>query len=74
MAYVLINTEIGGEREVLKKLKNTDGVLDAYGLTGIYDIIAKVKADSPEKLMQVINDKLVFDKVHSKLTVVVSDN
>ncbi len=74
MAYVLLNIEIGAEREVLKKLRATDEVQEAFNLLGIYDIIARVKTDTPEKLTQVINEKLENDKVHSKLAIIVSEN
>jgi DNA-binding Lrp family transcriptional regulator len=73
MAYVLLNTEIGEEREILKKLRATDGVQEAFGLLGIYGIIARIKTDSEEKLTQFINGKLEIDKVHSKLTMIVSE-
>jgi glycosyltransferase involved in cell wall biosynthesis len=45
-AYVLLNTEIGSEREVLHTIKGIEGVQEAFGLWGIYDIIARVKADT----------------------------
>ena len=74
MAYVLLNTEIGAEREVLKKLRATDEVQEAFNLLGVYDIIARVKTDTPEKLTQVINEKLETGKIHSKLAIIVSEN
>jgi DNA-binding Lrp family transcriptional regulator len=73
MAYVLLNTEIGAEAEVLKMLQGIDGVQEAFNLWGIYDIIARVKADTTEKLKHIINERLEFSKVHSKLTVVVTE-
>jgi DNA-binding Lrp family transcriptional regulator len=73
MAYVLLNTEIGAEREVLDKLRSTEGVQEAFSLLGVYDIIARVKTDTTEKLKQMINEKLQISKVHSKLTIMVSD-
>jgi DNA-binding Lrp family transcriptional regulator len=72
-AYVLINTEIGSEREVLDKIKNIDGVQEAFMLWGVYDIIARIRADTMEKLTQIITSRLQIGKVHSKLTVTVTD-
>ena len=72
-AYVLLNTEIGAEREVLKNLKRIEGVQEAFNLTGIYDIIAKVKTDTADKLAQVVTEKLQVNKVHSKLTIIVTE-
>jgi DNA-binding Lrp family transcriptional regulator len=73
MAYVLLNTEIGSEREVLYAIKGIEGVQEAFGLWGIYDIIARVKAESLDKLNQIIGEKLQVIKVLSKLTVVVTE-
>ncbi len=73
VAYVLLNTEIGAEREVLKTLRTVEGVQEAFNLAGIYDIIARVKADNMDRLNQIITEKLQVGRVHSKLTVVVTD-
>ena len=72
-AYVLLNTEIGSERDVLQAVKGVEGVQEAFTLWGVYDIIARVKADSSEKLTHIVNNKLQLKKVHSKLTVVVTE-
>ncbi len=72
-AYVLLNTEIGSERDVLQAIKGVEGVQEAFTLWGVYDIIAHVKADSSEKLTHIINNRLQLNKVHSKLTVVVTE-
>ncbi len=72
-AYVLLNTEIGSERDVLQAVKGVEGVQEAFTLWGVYDIIAHVKADSYEKLTHIVNNRLQLNKVHSKLTVVVTE-
>ena len=58
MAYVLLNTEIGSETEVIKALKKLEGVESAFNLWGIYDIIASIKTDSMEKLTDIVNKRL----------------
>jgi DNA-binding Lrp family transcriptional regulator len=73
MAYVLFSTEIGAERDVLKALKKTEGVQEAFNLMGLYDVIANVKADTMNKLTKIINNQLQISKVHSKLTVIVTE-
>jgi DNA-binding Lrp family transcriptional regulator len=47
-AFVLINVESGAEEDIVRELKNIEGVVEAYFSYGVYDIIAKVKADSME--------------------------
>ncbi len=73
MAYVLMNTEIGSERAVLRQIRNVVGVQDAFCLWGIYDVIALVRADTMEELTNIINNDLQISKIHSKLTVVVTE-
>ncbi len=73
MAYVLLNAEIGSEREVLNAVKTVDGVQEAFYLWGVYDIIARIKADTMDKLSQIINDRLMVRRVHTKLTVIITE-
>jgi DNA-binding Lrp family transcriptional regulator len=71
-AFVLINTEIGSEADVLKDLKKVEGVEEAYAVYGVYDIIARVKADTMDKLKETVTWKVRrLDKVRSTLTMIV---
>ena len=73
-AYVLLNTEIGAGAEVVEELKKVEGVESAFNLWGVYDIIASIKADSMDNLSHIINSRIEkIDKVHSKLTMIVSE-
>jgi len=72
VAFVLINSEIGSEGEVLNELKKVDGVEEAYSVYGVYDIIAKVRAESMEKLKDIVTWKIRrINKVRSTLTMIV---
>ena len=53
-AFILINTEIGSEQKVLEKLKTIAGVQEAHKLNSIYDIAAKVYAESIDQLRETI--------------------
>ncbi len=73
-AYVLLNTEIGAEAEVVRELKKVEGVESTFNLWGVYDVIANVRADSLAGLSEIINRKIErIRKIHSKLTMIVSD-
>jgi DNA-binding Lrp family transcriptional regulator len=73
-AYVLLNTEIGAENQVLKALKKIEGVREAYNLWGVYDIIANVKADNMKKLEYIVTKKIEkIGKINSKLTMIISE-
>jgi DNA-binding Lrp family transcriptional regulator len=72
VAFVLINAEIGSEEEVLKELRKVEGVEEAYIVYGVYDIIAKIKADSMDKLKDIVTWSVRrLNKVRSTLTMIV---
>jgi DNA-binding Lrp family transcriptional regulator len=74
MAYVLLNTEIGSELNVLGALKKVEGVEEAHNLWGVYDIIASVRADTMDKLKAIINKKIEkLGKVNAKLTMIITE-
>ncbi|MFW6117823.1 MAG: Lrp/AsnC family transcriptional regulator [Thermoproteota archaeon] len=71
-AFVLINTEIGSEAEVLEDLKEVEGVNEAYTVYGVYDIIARVRADTMDNLKEIVTWRIRrLDKVRSTLTMIV---
>lgn len=73
-AFVLINTEVGGEGEVLKALLQIDGVEEAYVVYGVYDIVAKIKAPDIESLKKIVTTNIrKLSKVKSTLTMIVVD-
>lgn len=72
-AFILINTEIGSEEEVLKKLTGIGGVKEAYMVYGVYDIIAKIEAEDLDKLKDIVTWKIRrLDKVRSTITMIVA--
>ena len=74
IAFVLINAEIGSESEVLAELKKVEGIEEAYSVYGVYDVIAKVKADSMDKLKDIVTWRIRrLNKVRSTLTMIVID-
>ena len=71
-AFVLINTEIGSESDVLKELKKVEGVDDSFAVYGVYDIVARVTADTMDKLKETVTWRIRrLDKVRSTLTMIV---
>lgn len=75
--YVLINSDLGSDVEIITKIKE---ILDkesslkyeVQGVYGVYDIIIKITSDSMELLRSVITNKIrKIDKVYSTLTMMV---
>lgn len=57
-AFVLINSELGMEKDLLDELKGIENVKEAYYLYGLYDVIAKVEASTMEDVKETINGKI----------------
>ena len=71
-AYILINVETGSEVEVLEALRKIENVREAHGVYGVYDLIARVEAESMERLKEIITWKIRrLDKVRSTLTMMI---
>jgi len=72
MAFVLINTEMGSENEILDSLQKIGNVKNAYVVYGVYDVIALVEADTMDQLKDIITWKIRrLSKVRSTLTTMV---
>lgn len=72
IAFVLINAEIGSEEEVLKAVQGIEGVEEAHIVYGVYDIVAKIKAESMNKLKDIVTWHIRrINKVRSSLTMIV---
>jgi DNA-binding Lrp family transcriptional regulator len=68
-AFVFINTEPAAMPEVLKQVKEIEGVKEAEMLYGVYDIVVKVKAETMDQLKHVIAYNIrALPNVHSTQT------
>ena len=72
VAFVLINTDMGTMEEVLKDLVNIEGIKEAYSVYGVHDIIAKVEAETMDKLKEVVTWQIrKLDSIRTSLTLIV---
>jgi len=71
LVYVLLNTEPSQMESVLEEVKEIDGVEEAYMVYGVYDICAKVKTESPQKLKGIVQKIRSQNNVSSTLTLMV---
>lgn len=72
IAYVMINTEVGTMEKVHEAIKKINGVTEAYMVYGIYDIIAKINAETMERLKEIVTwDIRRLESVRSTITMVV---
>ncbi|MGD0549126.1 MAG: Lrp/AsnC ligand binding domain-containing protein [Candidatus Bathyarchaeia archaeon] len=75
MAFVFMNIDTGGEQEVLKQLQGIANVKEAYLVYGVYDLVARIEAETMEKLKEIVTWKVRrLDKVRSTLTTIVMES
>ena len=58
IAYVLVQSTIGHEMEVLSDLLKIDLVKEAKGTFGYYDILVKIEAPSEKQIENVVTKKI----------------
>ncbi len=75
-AFVLINTnDCTNDDLLLTQLKKIDGISEAYKVSGIYNILVKVEAETMDKVAKVVNHRLKnLKNIQSTLTMVAIRN
>ncbi|MDG6996841.1 MAG: Lrp/AsnC ligand binding domain-containing protein [Nitrososphaerota archaeon] len=75
MAFVLINADLGAEEDLVRELRSIEHVKEVYVVYGVYDIVAKIEADTMEKVKETITWKIRrLEKVRSTLTMIVVES
>lgn len=70
-AYVLVNVEIGAESRIVNDLKKIPEIMEAWVVYGVYDIVVKVKAESPERLKETVSERIrKIEGVRNTLTLI----
>lgn len=58
IAYVLVKSKIGHEMDVMNDILKIDGIKEAMGTYGVYDIFVKVQATTRNEIEQIITKKI----------------
>jgi len=75
MAYVLINTEPKHMENVVSTLEKLDAVVEIFPVYGVYDVVAKVQADTMDKLKDIVTWKVrSLDDVRSTITMLILED
>ena len=70
--FVFVNTELGMESQALQKLRKMRGVIEAYMLNGVHDIVALVEVDSVDLMKEVVTETIRrIEGVRSTLSMIV---
>lgn len=76
-AFILLNSDLGSDQEIVTKIKEILNVekglkFEVQGVYGIYDIVVKIESENADHLRSVITNKIrKIDKVQSTLTMMV---
>ena len=72
-AFVFLNCDAGAEKSIIMQMKNIFGVSQASGVSGIYDIVAEVNADSEKGVAGIVRKFRSLDRIRSCLTMIVAE-
>jgi DNA-binding Lrp family transcriptional regulator len=71
-AFILIETVVGKNRDVVAKIQQIKGIKSADSVTGPYDAVAVIEADSMTEIGDIITAKLhTIDGVYRTATCLV---
>ncbi len=74
-AYVLMNCELGSEKDLIVLLNEVDGVKEAHGTLGLYDIVVQIESDSEEKIREIVTGTIrKMSKIQSTMTLTRSES
>ena len=74
LCYVLMSVEAGSEAKVLEELRRIPNVKECHRVYGIYDLIAKIEADSMDGLRGIVTGKIrQLQGVRSTFTTIAVD-
>ncbi|MCI0564965.1 MAG: Lrp/AsnC family transcriptional regulator [Nitrososphaera sp.] len=73
LAFVLLNCDIGSATDVIGQMRQISGVSEAMGVSGIYDIVAKLHANSNGGITGIIRQVQTIASVRSCSTMIVAE-
>jgi hypothetical protein len=74
VAFVLLNCDIGAENGIISEISGISGVSEAAGLSGVYDIIAKLNAESDNGISKIVTKIRSIANIRSSLTMIVAED
>ena len=74
-AYVLINTEPKHMENVVEILEKLDAVVEIFPVYGVYDVVAKIQAETMKKLKDIVTWNVrSLDQVRSTITMLILED
>ena len=74
-AYVMINCDLGSEKEVITSLKKIVGVKEAHGTLGLYDIVIRLESPTEHDIQEIVTKVIrKMPKIQSTITLTRSES
>lgn len=74
-AYVMMNCELGSEKEVITSLKKINFVKEVHGTLGLYDIVIQIETPTEEKIQEIVTGVIrKMSKIQSTVTLTRSES
>jgi len=74
VVYILINSELGMEEDLIQELRKMENIKEAYVAYGVYDVIVKAEAENMENLKELVAFKIRrMKEVKNTLTMTVAE-
>ena len=74
-AYVMMNCDLGEEKNIVASLEKIDGIKEAHGTLGLYDIVAQIESTTEEKIQEIVTNQIRnMPKIRSSMTLTSSES
>ena len=74
-AYVMMNCNLGEEKSVIESLEKIDGIKEAHGTLGLYDIVAQIESTTDEKIQKIVTQHIrKISKIQTSMTLTSSES
>jgi DNA-binding Lrp family transcriptional regulator len=71
--YVLVNTGIGSTVDVAENLRRLNGIDEAHVLDGMFDIVAKMRAENSDKVKEISGKISKIENVVGTISMIVDE-
>ena len=72
-AFVFLNCDLGAERAIVSEMSDISGVQQATKISGIYDIVAELNAESESGIAKIVRKLRSIARIRSCLTMIVAE-
>ena len=74
-AYVMMNCDLGEEKNIVASLEKIDGIKEAHGTLGLYDIVAQIETTTEVKIQEIVTKQIRnMPKIRSSMTLTSSES